>query len=1037
MKTLKPISLILTVSLILLSLFSCTDDTPAHVCEHNGVWHVEGNTHYLQCKDASCTADNGKPQRFAEGAHTDENGNMKCDTCGADMICTQHEDIDFDDKCDICGTSVATGAASIPLIEGMLSNFKFVIASDAASDVHRIINIDVIRQLSRQGVEVSSVTEGASSDSEQDIEILIGGVKNRGSKYYCDGRLLGENGYLIKIIDSKVVITAGSTEKLCEVLMDFAENVLGIKNEIFDVTMTQADCEYYKQTDFSISGISINGNDFSRNYKIVFDSSKKTHANGADIIRTAIYKTTGIYLEYSNDFTRDEAIILRFCENLTAENSFRIYAEGKNLIIESSYDNAFEKYTAQFLDEMIYAASGYKEFSGNIFNRDVSIVYYEDFGAVGDGVTDDFNAIYNAHVYANLGGQTVLGNPDATYYLCDSGAKSIPIKTNVDWRGAKFIIDDRKLSTISGSSTYEMATTNIFSVERDYGAVKITDRATLDKIIAEGVNPSTTKIDLKVEGWDGDLFIVIYNSSHKVFRRRGYSNYDGDSMNEVVVIDKDGNIRSDTPITFNYSYISSIYAYKYSESSAVTVENGTITTRASQTNVKGKSDTYFKRGILITRAYTTLRNIKHYITDEIPLYEQVDENGNVIKQGSIYSGFFNASTTTNVTLENCVLTGRRAYTKPTGGPDGTYDISATRVNKFVLKDCVQSNFWVTVDENHEIHAATEDTPGAILSMASVSVNGKSLRICWGIGGTNYCKNFEYINSTLSRLDAHAGLQTGKIVNSTVNFISLTGGGDFLIENSRWFAAGSSYTNNSIVYLRNDYGSTWNGTITLKNVSAYTYTNTTSYVIYHTYNNWYYGYTAHFPNLDIDNLDFYDIKTREALPAGYTINLTGTSISKTSKRHLQESHTPPYFAPIDSDKDGFIDEPIIDADLDGILDKGLDLDGDGKIGNTSIDYASSSKSTSGIKHTGSYVNLNIVIPPEYIKIVGNDGVGGNGGYVYLITDTSGGGISDGGYYDDVESLGGFYGDTKFYYSDTEYFLGSAHTDQTETTTFKFQ
>ena len=29
------------------------------------------------------------------------------------------------------------------------------------------------------------------------------------------------------------------------------------------------------------------------------------------------------------------------------------------------------------------------------------IVSYEDFGAVGDGVTDDFDAIARAHAYAN------------------------------------------------------------------------------------------------------------------------------------------------------------------------------------------------------------------------------------------------------------------------------------------------------------------------------------------------------------------------------------------------------------------------------------------------------------------------------------------------------------------------------------------------------------------------------------------------------------------------------------------------------------
>ena len=40
-----------------------------------------------------------------------------------------------------------------------------------------------------------------------------------------------------------------------------------------------------------------------------------------------------------------------------------------------------------------------------------------DFGAVGDGVTDDSAAIRAAHAEANEKGLAVLGNPDATYYI--------------------------------------------------------------------------------------------------------------------------------------------------------------------------------------------------------------------------------------------------------------------------------------------------------------------------------------------------------------------------------------------------------------------------------------------------------------------------------------------------------------------------------------------------------------------------------------------------------------------------------------------
>ena len=44
-------------------------------------------------------------------------------------------------------------------------------------------------------------------------------------------------------------------------------------------------------------------------------------------------------------------------------------------------------------------------------------VTYEEFGAVGDGVHDDFAAICKAHDYANENGLPVKANDNATYYI--------------------------------------------------------------------------------------------------------------------------------------------------------------------------------------------------------------------------------------------------------------------------------------------------------------------------------------------------------------------------------------------------------------------------------------------------------------------------------------------------------------------------------------------------------------------------------------------------------------------------------------------
>ena len=69
-------------------------------------------------------------------------------------------------------------------------------------------------------------------------------------------------------------------------------------------------------------------------------------------------------------------------------------------------------------------------------------VYYSDFGAKGDGVTNDFYAMKAAHAYANEIGAKVLGDKDACYYIGKTGGEMIIVKTDTDFQGASITIDD-------------------------------------------------------------------------------------------------------------------------------------------------------------------------------------------------------------------------------------------------------------------------------------------------------------------------------------------------------------------------------------------------------------------------------------------------------------------------------------------------------------------------------------------------------------------------------------------------------------------
>jgi len=1008
LKRVLPIVIFVLIALFITSCFDCVEHTDAN-------------------RDSICDK---CEEKIECEACVDADSNAKCDVCGGDVACEKCADRDGDELCDVCGGAVPA-ERSLILSDGNELTFNIILAKDISFKPRSYIADNIVSIYRNMDVSIRALTEGTSNDTETDIEILIGDVKSRGDEYSSPFYLLGENGYEIRLVGNKVVINGGSDNALCTALEIFRDNVLRLADGILrPVKMTEHDEIRLVQSEFDIDSISLGGVALTGG-SIATDTENEHFMTAAEALQDVIYKKAGIWLPIKDGSADDARIVLTHIPRVYSDESFTVSAENGVLNIKCAFANKLVDKVNRLIEDEISEKSGAISLSGELERSDISYVTYEDFGAVGDGVTDDFTAIYNAHAFANESGQTVLGTTGKTYYIFNFKGVTAEIKTNVDWRGASFIIDDREISSKSNGRYYNLCDKNIFKVSRADSCTAITATEEVRAALAEaGLNPDTKNIDLSILGVEGPVMMIPYNSSHKVYRRRGYSAWAGSSMHECIVINADGSISDETPVMFDYTKITTLYIYPLDESTALTIENGTFTTRASRVNIYNAqtgtgSGSYISRGISVNRSYTTVKNVKHYVTDEITLAEQFDENGKKVKAGAHYHGFFTASNANEVTFEDCVLSGRRYY-----GISGTYDLSATLVNKIVFKNCTQHNFWVTVDENHNITPAKEGDEGAVTSMSTAKVNGGSTKMHWGIGGTNYCKNMEYIGSTLSRLDAHAGLYNGKIINSTVNYISLTGVGDFIIENSRWFAEGTASTQNALFHLRSDYGSTWDGTITARDVDAHVYTTNTAYLFYHTYSNWYYGYTCRFPNFDADGLRFFDIKTMKALPEGYEIHLTGTSISATSKRHLPESHTAPYFPTIDADGDGKIDEPLFDRDIDGKIDGPCDLDGDGTVGNTSLDYTG--KSDIGKKHTESFVNLNIVVPPEFIKIKGNAQK-----LVYVIANTAKNGISDGCYYNEIDSFGGFLGGTKFYYSDEDYLLGSDHNEQTKTETFKFQ
>jgi len=688
-------------------------------------------------------------------------------------------------------------------------------------------------------------------------------------------------------------------------------------------------------------------------------------------------------------------------------------------------------------------------------NRDY--VTYEDFGAVGDGKTEDFGAIYKTHEYANAHGLTVKGTPGKTYYIKDTtlGTEEVQvakIKTNVDWCGANFVIDDTELTVMRDYSCRKMALESIFEVVPDdeHMPFRLDDPTLLSRIAEQGLNQQTKRIDLGLD-FDGPVMIIPYNSAHCVFRRRGTGQYNGSPMHEIIVVEADGSISEETPIMFSYKSIDYMDVYKLDPTSAISIKNGVFTTLESRVNhYLPKADGtleyiyhgYIVRNLHVMRSYTTVENIEHRVSGGFTLLDRAERN----LEGAMYHGFFVADDANHVTFKNCIIPGR---TSPgPGGGHSSYGFKANHVNKIVLDGCFQPNFWISIDpETYEIKNATvydENAIGrarkaskdAVAAMGSADVNGIKRRLCWGLGGTNFCKNMEYINSTVTRFDAHAGLYNGKIINCNISGIELTGVGELSFENCNWY----QYSiNNPILLLRGDYGCHWSGDISVKDVNAYMLNKEKVYIASHSFINWYFGYTCAIPSVSVDNVKFFDQKTEEALAPGFEAHYFKFT-EASEKMHLDETDVPAIFSVNDFDGDGYIDEPRFISDVDGTFYPERDLDGDGRIGNTSLkydDYMNKSEFILGglarpshylgATHPTCTVNLNKIRPPKYFKVVNNTNENGEAVGKYYVKNTVG--ISDGGWNRDASSpdtMGGFFGNTKFIYGsgDDDYALGTA-------------
>jgi hypothetical protein len=378
-----------------------------------------------------------------------------------------------------------------------------------------------------------------------------------------------------------------------------------------------------------------------------------------------------------------------------------------------------------------------------------NIVTYEQFGAVGDGITDDLPAIVAAHAHANKLGLPVRANPRATYHLGSQALTAI-IQTSTDWNTSRFIIDD--------SQAPEDHSRELFIVQSSLAPVPLK---------LERLTDGQDRLDVQPES---DLFVYVENENLRRFIRRGANVDTGTTQREAFILRQDGTI--DGAIQWDYEEITTVEARPI-DPEPLTLRGGFFIHIPNQTD-KVDGSRYWARNILVSRSNTIVDGI----TREVAGHTDI---------GLPYRGFLSVHKAADITVQNCRVEPHKFYWMRSDagvlGPMGTYGYNFNSVVNLTIRGCVMTDIhdhsrWGVVGANFLKNVLVEDS---VLSRMDVHM---------GVSGYYIIRN-----STMGHMGINA-IGRGKLLveNTTVHSQHLinfrrdygaTWDGDVVVRNSRW------------------------------------------------------------------------------------------------------------------------------------------------------------------------------------------------------------------------------------------------------------
>ncbi len=562
-------------------------------------------------------------------------------SCGVEQIAPDTEPVSTP---DVTAEETAAPSEKATIISADGKTEYSVVRSDSADADEISVVTKFVHDLEKKtGASFTYTTDWDRNPLRRDKEIIVG-VPDADSGRVPGKGLLGAGGYAIIMDGDKLYVAGGDRAGLESALDAFLGMAEGGKSLELKENFELMHSRTAVFEDVTVDGVSL--------------GSFTVGEGGSDYEKTAIDKLRSMVFGLSGKLMKKggEATV-RFVLDSDSPNVASITASGGILTVKAGYRVGFCRALRALIANRAEenTSTGGKlvlEGAQKDFGR---FITYEDYGAKGNGITDDIGAIAAAHEAANAAGLPVFAREDATYYIGGS-AKYAVIKTDTDWSVAHFIIDDTDVDSPTG---------NVFLVYPDYPEEK-------PEIIRASAGDSNFGIK---PGYP--MTVALYNDNVKQYIRQGANQDSGASMTDIILIDADGDVDPRTPILWDFDEITRISARRCDDKT-VTLYGGIITTIASRASVS----TYYNRGIRITRSNTVVDSLTHLVTGEG-------------QDGPPYSGILNVAGCNNVTVKNTVLTGHKTYKKIGSAGTlvsmGTYDMLVTSCTGFTAIDCTQTN----------------------------------------------------------------------------------------------------------------------------------------------------------------------------------------------------------------------------------------------------------------------------------------------------------------------------------------------------------